>query len=125
VSSLRFKKAPPRPEHIPSDIWESEWIGLSVGLVPIFPRTIGYLGAGNARIFDKATKTYRDPTESDAMNHITNLLSDPMWISREALIHSCTCAIPPRPTILKWLEEKGQATRHYFAVTDDVAIYLP
>ena len=53
MSSLRFIKAPPRPDHINEVIWNSEWVGLFVGLASVFPQTIGYLGEGDARKFDE------------------------------------------------------------------------
>ncbi len=96
-----------------------------VGLASVFPRYIGYLGEGHARIFDDALKVYRNPTPGDAMNFITNQLIDPMWVSRDALIHTCKFSLPPRPIILAWLDEEGQINREMFAVPHSIATYLP
>ena len=125
MSSLRFTKAPPKPDHIHLDVWEKEWLGLEVGLASVFPLTIGYLGEGNVRIFDELTKLYRDPTAIDSMNYLCTKLSQPMWISRNSLIQSCNYSTPPRPTILAWLQEDAQREREMFAVPEAIATYLP
>ncbi len=111
MSSLRFIKAPPRPDHINEVIWNSEWVGLFVGLASVFPQTIGYLGEGDARKFDEKTYLYRSPTPSETMDYVTDTLSEPMWISRDRLVNSCKHSTPPRPVILSWLEEDAQRGR--------------
>ena len=125
MSSLRFTKAPPKPDHITADVWEKEWIGLFVGLASVLPLTIGYLGEGHTRIFDDRTKLYRDTTPADSMEYLSDKLCDPMWVSRNDLIYACKYSSPPRPTILAWLEEDPQQGRGMFAVPDSVAEYLP
>lgn len=113
MSSLRFTKAPPKPQGISKKDWEAEWVGLHVGLASVFPRTIGCLGENSPLV------------SVDGMNSITNLLSEHMWISREALVHSCKHSLPPRPLILEWLQTDELAGRDVFAVFDAVAEYLP
>lgn len=125
MSSLRFTKAPSRPDHIQTDVWEKEWTDLVVGLASVFPLGIGYLGEGHIRIWDDVTKFYRYPTSNDSMNYLRNELCELMWISRESLVHTCTYFLPPRPVILAWLEEESQKYRTMFAVPDSVAEYLP
>ncbi len=125
MSSLRFTQAPPRPDHIPGDVWDKEWIDLWVGLASIFPVTIGYLGEGKARIWDKKTHLYREPTAAESMNFVAEKLMSPMWISRSALIHACKYSTPRREVILAWLEEESQKGREMFAVPDTVAEYIP
>jgi|GEM_PF-3541032 len=125
MSSLRFTKAPPLPEGIDQDQWNSEWVGLQVGLASVFPLTIGYLGNMPARVFDTETMLWREGEAKDGMNIVTDMLTDPMWVSRESLIHSCQHSSPPRPTILAWLESEPQVGRRVFAVPDSVAEYLP
>lgn len=124
MSSLCFIKAPPRPNHVNEQIWESEWVGLMVGLASVFPLHIGYLGEGEARIFDEQRKVFRAPTSAACMNFITRQWIEPMWISREALMHACKYSMPPRPTILAWLDEGEQIYREMFAVPETIAKYL-
>ena len=125
MSSLRFIEAPPLPAGVDRKTWDSEWIGLHVGLASVFPMTVGYLGEGKDRVYDPETKLWREGTPKDGMNTITDMLTDPMWVSREALIHSCQHSLPPRPTILAWLESEPQVGKKVFAVPDAVAEYLP
>lgn len=128
MSSLRFTKSPHRPNHIAAEVWDKEWIGLDVGLASVFPRTVGHLGDLSEtlhRVFEKETGMFRHPTQVDSMNHYTEMLSEPMWISRGSLIHACKYSIPVREVILGWLEEETQKYKEIFAVPDSVAEYLP
>lgn len=127
MSSLRFTKAPSCPLHIDAQLWESEWVGLEVGLASTWPNRIGYLGTGSARMFDDTTHLYRLPTPAEEFDYLAGQLwKDYQWISKGLLIHECTYNPTGggRPTILKWLAEEPQSWRTVFAVSHDVCEYL-
>jgi hypothetical protein len=125
MSSLRFIKAPPKPEDISEADWDKEWIGLEVGLASVFPSSLGYLGESPARVFDEEEKTWRHPTATDSIGTLTRKLNQYLWISREMLIHVCSYTSPSRPIILAWLEKPAQENRRKFAVSQTIAEYLP
>ncbi len=128
MSSLRFTKAPPPPDGVSQEFWEMEWVGLHVGLASVFPRTVGCLRAQfkNAeRIYDRDIGIFRHPVSDDAMNELTKSLDGWLWISRHSLLEACRWSVPPRPTILSWLDEKQQKYRDVFAVSEEIAEYLP
>jgi hypothetical protein len=127
MSSLRFIKAPPCPPHIDTDAWDTAWIGLEVGLASTWPNQIGYFGTGPARVFDEKTHLYRMPTAAEEFDYLAaKLWKEYNWISRGSLVHECTYSPPGgRPVILSWLEEEAQKNRKIFAVSSDIAEYLP
>lgn len=125
MPSLCFTKAPPLPVGIDREIWDAEWIGLRVGIASAFPMTVGYLGEEPARVYDSQTMVWREGTPNDGMNVITNMLTDPMWVSHHSLLYTCKYSLPERPTILAWLSMEPQQHRRVYAVPDNMAEYLP
>jgi len=125
MSSLCFIQAPPCPDDIDEEVWNNEWIGLSVALSSEFPSTIGYLGEGSARIWDATTSLYRHPTDLDSMNFFTFKLSELAWVSRDSLILGCRNSIPVRQTILNWLESDNQKLREMFSIPKHMGEYIP
>jgi hypothetical protein len=124
MSSIRFVKAPPCPIDTEEKVWISEWLGLIVKLDPVFIETIGYLGEGEARIYDSTTHRFRESTSEEAMKFVTRSLSKFVWISRISLEDSCSSSKPSRPTIFAWLAVT-QGGKDMFAVPISMVEYLP
>jgi hypothetical protein len=103
-------------------------VGLEVGLASVFPLSIGLLQEASVRRWDSKLKIYRfdEPAPPIDIDELSNELSNKyLWVSREALIHACQISQPKRHKLLSWLLRGRGSDVEFYAVTKDIAEYLP